>query len=145
MWGRRVQTGSVRWRRQTANMQTTTARTLLFVTQDPSTYKYTTTSSNNAGNNGNINGINVTPRENSSNADMFSIQGNIVGVNGVNVTPPTKTTTQSNGNSTRGMNGIDVHVTPLENTKTHTDAGITKATIRCSSPSPLMDSKVSSR
>lgn len=69
---------------------------------------------------------------------MYSTQGSIR----VNVTPPTKTITQSNGDFTQGMNGIDV--TLHENTKPHCEVDITKGTTDCSSPSPLIDGKVSS-
>lgn len=145
LWGSSGQRGRARCTCQSANMQKTTSKNLSFVTQHPSTIMFTKTSST-TGNHGEINGINVIPSENASNANInCSTQGTIVGVNGVNVTPPTNTTTQSNGCPTPGTNGIDLPVTPLKNTKRDNYAAdVTNCPIHSSSPSDLTDSKVSS-
>lgn len=89
------------------------------MTHDPSMYTTCTTRSN-AGNNGDTNNIDVTPRENTrptthGNAYTSTTQGNFPPVNGVNVTPRTNTTTHyRDGDSTQAINGIDV--TQRENT-----------------------------
>ena len=91
---------------------------------------------------GESNGTNVIPRENPINANVYYTQGNIVGVNDAKVSPPTNTTTQNNGSPTLGTTGIDVHVTPYENTKRDSYvAGITNCAYHSSSLSHLTDSK----
>lgn len=112
---------------------------MLNITQDPSTYTTTHSIAVNA-----VNGIDVTPRENThpttrSNTNMSTTQGNVPHVNSVNVTPPTSTTTQIYADLTQGMNG---------NTKAYCNAGTTgttKSTTDTSSPSTMMDGSVSFR
>ena len=94
-----------------------------------------------------INGIGVTQREHSyptirRNANMSTTQGSILQAQGVNVTPAANTTTISNADSTQRVNGVDV--SPHNGTTAPWDTEATKVTIRNSSPSPMMDGSVSS-
>ena len=93
-----------------------------------------------------INGIGVTQHEHthpttSRNAFMSTTQGSILHVEDVNATPPTNTTSQSNADSTQLVNGVDI--SPHDNTTAPWDSDATKATIHGRSSSPMMDSSVS--
>ena len=95
-----------------------------------------------------INGSGVTQREQTNptacrNVNMTTTQGSILHVQGVNVTPPTNTTAKSNADFTQRVNGVDVSL--HDNTAAPRSTEATKATIRGSSPSSMMDGSVSSQ
>ena len=71
MWVSSHETGLARCSSQSTTTQKTTSKTLSSVTQDPSTNMFTPTSST-IGNHGEINGTDVIPSENPSNANVSS-------------------------------------------------------------------------
>ena len=71
LWGSSLQSGRAQCSSQSATTQKTTSKTLSSVTQDPSTNMFTKTNST-TGNHGEINGTDVIPSENPSNAKVSS-------------------------------------------------------------------------